>query len=100
MIEFSAKDLEKILKLCKNMGVAHFKYAGLEISMDAPDKSSIAPAPKARWSEKKAKEVTELAELKSKFESEKETIETLHLEDPSLYETMLMRGELIESKDY
>lgn len=95
---FSLKELAKLIKICKNDGVSYLEYGDLKLSMDVPDKSSITPAPQARASAKKASQITDKASVQTQFDDAQQALETLHVEDPSAYEALLMQGALGEEK--
>jgi len=97
--QFSLKEIDKIIKSCKAKGVLFFKYGELEISFDTPEKLSRTTRTQARVSTKKSGLVEEKANFQAQFDLAKEVAETLHVEDPSLYEAMLIRGELGEEKN-
>jgi len=96
----SVKELAKLIKICKNMGVSSLKYGEIELSLDAPDKPSCTPTTQARGSNRKAQAVTEIAGLQAQHNLAQEIVETLHVEDPAAYEAMLIRGEFGEEKNH
>lgn len=97
---FSIKELEKLIKICKNMGVSSLKYGDLQLSIGVTENSPMTPAPQARGSAKKASQIAELALLQEQYDSARHALETLHVENPSAYEALLMQGALGEEKDH
>lgn len=97
--KFSLKELEKLIKICKKQGVSELKHGDFQISFDVPDKASNTPIALAGGS-KKTKEVTEQAHLQEEFNSARDQIDTLHVENPLAYEEALYRGELGEEKNH
>lgn len=100
-IDSTLKQLEKLAKICKTKGVSieFFQDGSLKkISKDVPDQSSLTPAPQARVSAKKASQIEEAGNLQDQYDKSTQEIETLHVEDPSAYEALLMQGALGEEK--
>jgi len=97
---FSLKELAKIIKICKNDGVSYFEYGDLKIRIGAPEQPPITPAPLARVSAKKVLQIAEKADLQSQYDSSKDALETMHVEDPSAYEALLIQGALGEEKNH
>jgi len=98
--KISLKELAKIIKLCKDNGVSNLEFENLKLRMTDASPQVMTPAPQARGSAKKAKAITEKADLQSQYDVAQVVAETLHVEDPVAYEAMLMRGELGEEKNH
>lgn len=96
--ELSLKELAKLIKICKNEGVSSLKYGELQISIGTTENLPMTPKHQARRSAK-AEQVTETANLQSQYDLAREISETLHVEDPVAYESMLINGELGEAKE-
>lgn len=88
------KELAKLIKICKNENVHSLKYEGIEILMYAPDQPYIQTRRPARASMKKAKSIEDHTSLQEQYDDATEALDTLFLEDPSLAEQLLVRGEL------
>lgn len=99
-IKLTLKELEKLIKVCKTMGVSKFKYGDIEFCMGEASQPTMTPAPQARGSAKKAKAITDHTELQAQYDLVQAVAETLHVEDPSAYEAMLIQGELGEEKNH
>lgn len=95
----SLKELAKLIKICKTEGVSSLQYGEIQLSMVAPEKPSMTPAPQARGSAKKALEVSEKQDLQTQFDLARESIEVMHVEDPVGFEQALINGELDEAKE-
>ena len=94
------KELEKLIKICKNMGVSTLEFGNIKISMGSPEQQLMTPAPQVRVSAKKVSQITEKAELQSQLEGNEDALGTMHVEDPSGYEALLMQGALGEKENH
>lgn len=92
--ENEIKNLRKLVKICKDNGVSHFKRGDLVIRFDVAANPSITTVPQARGSAKKASLERERGILQEQLNLAELETETLHIENPVQYEEMLMRQEL------
>lgn len=90
----SLKELAKLIKICKNNDVEHLKYDGIELRMSSPEKQDMAPVIPAIGSAKNAKDIEAVGILTQQYVNATEEIETLHVENPALYEELRYRGQL------
>ena len=89
MIEMDIKQAFKIIKAAKKLGVISMKIGTLEFELD-PAQSR----PALKVSEKKIRASDEKNELQMKFNTSKEDLSVMHVEDPSGFEAALIEKEL------
>lgn len=95
--EFTLKEIEKLVKLCKKSGVSSLKLGEIEINLSEAASFDSKPRFKARASAK-GKSEEERGQLQAQLNTASDTLETLHLEDPLAYERLLLEGELRETE--
>jgi hypothetical protein len=99
--KISVANIIKLMRECRKHN-AYLNFNDLIIDCRASEKDLQIPNPQARGSAKKAQAaqvVTDKSIAQEQYNFATEMIETLHVEDPAAFETMLIQGELGEEKD-
>lgn len=94
------KGLAKDLKICKANNVNHLEFyengAIKSISMGLTENLLMTPSSQARGSAKKAKAITDESKLQMQLDEADDRMSQLQVEDPVLFEQMLINGEFSE----
>ena len=97
------KMLAKCVKVCKTKAVNHIEFYenGMikSISMGLTENLPMTPSSQARGSAKKAQAITENSKLQMQLDEAEDYMSQLQVEDPVLFEQMLINGELGERKE-
>jgi hypothetical protein len=97
MTETKLKELIKVIKAVKKLGVIRLKLGTLEFELDKKD--DIEPSvhrPTLKVSKKKIAEQDTHNQLQLRLDSMKEELSTMHVEDPSGFEASLVENDLID----
>lgn len=88
----NVKDLEKVLKICRNLGVSQIKISEVHVYF-VGEQQTLQPKP-GKAMIREAQETEQLSLLKAEADAAQEDIETSHVEDPVRYEEAIAQGLL------
>lgn len=98
---YSAEELVRILRACKSAQVTELKIGGIEVKFEHGEtartigaKSDIKPLP-----EKEFKAAASENLIRENVESAEDKLSLMQIEDPALYEQLLIEGELGDGTD-
>lgn len=97
-MDFDAKKMKELLRACRDAKVARLKLGDLEIEFTGDaEVQTKEPRPEkpAPISQEALNEEMKKADLQEQSMSAEEIEEILHLENPLLYEQMLLERELV-----
>jgi C4-type Zn-finger protein len=96
-IDIEAKDLIKIIKACKGSGVSQLKLGEMEIRF-GPGEAAKPQVPTVESVEtptdQELEEVKESVELRERLDSADEELAFMQVENPALFEELLVQREL------
>jgi hypothetical protein len=95
-MSFDAKDLIRVLKACRQVGVTELKIGNVEVKF-APGEAvetSKRASEIAVVSETELKEAAENVNLDNNVVEAEERLDLLQIDDPSLYERLVIEREL------
>lgn len=87
----SVKNLEKLIKFCRNNGVVELNYENMHVKFDNSSPSFQKPSQAVT---RNAKKTAKIAEIQEQYNLVNEELEVSHLEDPAAYEEAIVQGLL------
>lgn len=94
MTTMKPKDALKLIRAVKKLGVTSMKFGTLEFELSDEPR---ATRPALKVSRKKLAEATEQNEVQGNFETAKDDLSVMHVEDPAGFERAIADQELGDS---
>ena len=97
-------DVSRIIQSCKDAGVRELSFRGLSLKFDAPSLTpsqmnamvdTVSLESKRKLQDVAARRALELDEVRYR----QDQIELMKIEDPEQYEDLILKGELLDTKE-
>ena len=97
-------DVSRIIQSCKDAGVRELSFRGLSLKFDAPSLTpsqmnatvdTVSLKSKRKLQDVAARRALELDEVRYR----QDQIELMKIEDPEQYEDLVLKGELLDTKE-
>lgn len=94
MTEMKLKEVIKIIKTAKKLGVTKMKLGTLEFELQFEQQNTRASRPALKVSKKTIASLDEINQLQLDLDGAQDDISTMHVEDPEKFEQAIVEREL------
>jgi hypothetical protein len=99
MTEEELKNLIKVIKAVKKLGVKSLKMGTLEFEIETNPENLRADRPVFKPSKKKVEAANKQNELQLEMDTANESLSTMHVEDPAAFEEAIVQQVISDTDD-